>query len=120
MKLNYFRITSLILAGFLAGLAFGSVSDKFNKFAKSSIKSTLKTLGYGNPKWTKSKSELKAKNVYWANQIVKGGYILHIRHAMREKFSGSVLTYDDIELLNNEDARKKDYYRAVCLTERYT
>ena len=37
---------------------------------------------------------------------------------MREKFSGSVLTYDAIELLNNEDARKKDYYRAVCLTER--
>ena len=118
MKLNYFRITTLALVGFVAGLAVGSVSDNLGKFAKSSVKSVLKTAGYSDPKWSKPRSELKALNVYWANQIVRGGYILHIRHAMREKFTGSVYTYDAIELLNNEDARNTDYYRAVCLTER--
>ena len=42
MKLNYFRITSLILAGFLAGLAFGSVSDKFNKLQNLVLSYPLK------------------------------------------------------------------------------
>ena len=36
---------------------------------------------------------------------------------MREKWA-DVTAYDAIELLENADARKKSYYRAVCLTEK--
>ena len=56
-------------------------------------------------------------HVYWIDQIKKGGYILHIRHGSREKWSTNV-AYDDIELLNNLDARKSSFARAVCLTEK--
>ena len=66
----------------------------------------------------KNSSNNEISNQKWAEEIVKGGYILHLRHAMREKFAGSVTTYDALELLNKEDARETDYYRAVCLTER--
>ena len=66
----------------------------------------------------KNSSNNEISNEKWTKEIVKGGYILHLRHAMREKFAGSVTTYDALEFLNKEDARKTDYYRAVCLTER--
>ncbi len=66
---------------------------------------------------TKSDGKTKSDEK-WAKELVKGGYILHIRHAMREKFTGSVTTYDAIELLNKDNARDTDYHRAVCLTER--
>ena len=61
--------------------------------------------------------EGRDRDVYWINEIRKGGYILHIRHAMREKWNTS-LAYDNIELLNNLDGRSTSFARAVCLTEK--
>ena len=57
------------------------------------------------------------KHREWANNLVKGGYILHVRHAMREKWT-DVTAYDAIELIGNVDARESTFSRAVCLTEK--
>lgn len=78
----------------------------------------IKTLFAKRLKDGEKDSNKAALDEKWAREIVKGGYILHIRHGMREKFTGSVTTFDAIELLNKDDARERDYYRAVCLTER--
>lgn len=52
----------------------------------------------------------------WAQKVQKGGYILYIRHAQREKWN-DVTAFDMVELLNKADASKSSYKRAVCLTE---
>ena len=61
--------------------------------------------------------DLKSKNLEWVQNLKKGGYIIHLRHAMREKWD-TVVAFDAFELQNNDDARNEDYYRAVCLTEK--
>ena len=55
---------------------------------------------------------------YWANEVVKGGYVLYVRHAEREKWNDIVTAYDAYELINKIDARESTFYRATCLTER--
>jgi len=57
------------------------------------------------------------KHKYWAKKLSEGGYFLHIRHGMREKWE-TVTGFDTLELINGADAREEDYYRAVCLTEK--
>ena len=61
---------------------------------------------------------------YWAREILKGGYILHFRHAERDKWI-DVQMYDALEsdLHTNgiDDSRyaENDYFsQAVCLNER--
>ncbi len=107
------RLIGLTLTSFLSGALVGSFIDGY---LISRIKPLVKAAIQGGQfdKFYDS----KALNEKWAKNLVKGGYILHIRHGMREKFSGSVTTYDAIEILNKDDARNTDYYRAVCLTER--
>jgi len=100
----------IVLISFSAAL-FGSFTGNLN-----TLKPLVKAISSG--KNYRTKSQIDELDNYWAKEIVKGGYILHIRHAMREKFSGSVHTHDAIELLDNKDARNTDFYRAVCLTER--
>lgn len=72
-----------------------------------------------------SESQLKASNIekaeyadrFWADELKKGGYILHIRHGMREKWD-DVVAYDALELADNLNAREYKWARATCLTER--
>jgi len=56
-------------------------------------------------------------NQEWAKKVVEGGYILHFRHAQREKWT-DVTTFDAIELLNGLDASQESFSRATCLTPR--
>lgn len=58
------------------------------------------------------------KNIYWAEEIKKGGYILLVRHGEREKWDESVTGFDVYELNNKIDPRDTDWYKAVCLTNR--
>lgn len=53
----------------------------------------------------------------WAKKIQQGGYILHFRHAQREKWT-DVTAFDAIELLNNYTPTTIPFPRATCLTER--
>ena len=113
MKLPKKKTIGIVLISFLSGIFFGGSSSGylFDK-VKPLLKSALRGESYVSPS---KKSEL---DIFWAQKIVDGGYILHLRHAMREKFSSSVTAYDAIELINEDDARETEYYRAVCLTER--
>lgn len=53
---------------------------------------------------------------YWAEQLKKGGYILYVRHAQREKWE-DVTGFDMVELHDKIDASQSSFKRAVCLTE---
>ena len=64
------------------------------------------------------------EDIYWANEIINGGYILHFRHAERDKWI-DVQMYDALEsdLHENgfDDSRyaENDYFsEAVCLNDR--
>ena len=70
----------------------------------------------------KTQSEVRDK--YWAEQVLNGGYILHFRHAEREKWL-DVQMYDLLETSPrfnevNQTARGEDmfYKKAVCLNSR--
>lgn len=61
---------------------------------------------------------------YWANQIMQGGYILHFRHAERDKWI-DVAMFDSLESdihnngINNTRYAENDYFdQAVCLNKR--
>jgi len=51
----------------------------------------------------------------WADRLVKGGYILHIRHAQREKWADSS-AFDNYELVTGTDASKSSFSKATCIT----
>lgn len=59
---------------------------------------------------------------FWAMEIMKGGYILHFRHAEREKWI-DVQMYDaletDVKINGATRLAEDDYFaKAVCLSER--
>ena len=97
------------------GFSWGFISHRHQLFPYNEIKFLVgqikgKEVNYDS-------LESNNLNKQWATKIAKGGYILHIRHAMREKWE-DVTAYDAIELYDNKDARRESYYRAVCLTQK--
>ena len=60
----------------------------------------------------------EVKDLFWANEIINGGYILHFRHGEREKWDEALYGFDNYELLYKKDARNETWYRATCMTER--
>ncbi len=68
-----------------------------------------------NNRWFSKLSH--ANDIVWGQKIAKGGYILHFRHAQREKWT-DVTAFDAIELLKNYDDTSVPFKRATCLTER--
>ncbi|MEO0542868.1 MAG: hypothetical protein AAFY99_03515 [Pseudomonadota bacterium] len=61
----------------------------------------------------------KQSHKLWAEKIITGGYILHIRHAQRERWHDSA-AFDAYELYSglNPLDQQSNYYRATCLTRR--
>lgn len=51
----------------------------------------------------------------WAQKLAQGGFILHIRHAQREKWN-DVTAFDAVALKQGADGASASYARAVCLT----
>jgi broad specificity phosphatase PhoE len=51
----------------------------------------------------------------WASKLSEGGYILHFRHAQREKWP-NVTAFDAYELYSRVDAEKSSFAKATCLT----
>ena len=100
-----FSIISILLL--FISFTYGVIAMKYKIFPINLTKKIIK----------KTNIKTNSDHEYWVNQIKKGGYILHIRHAQREKWSTNV-AYDSIELLNNLDARNTTFSRAVCLTEK--
>lgn len=110
-------ISSFLLVGFLLGVSFyhfkffpfNQINKTFEYFKEDQESKSLKKKS--------DNKDLRDKHKIWAKKIVEGGYILHIRHAMREKWV-DVTAYDALELMDSVDARKTSYFRAVCLTEK--
>ena len=70
------------------------------------------------------KESMQSADEYWAREILNGGYILHFRHAERDKWI-DVQMYDvlesDLHINGVDDSRyaENDYFsQAVCLNER--
>ena len=105
-------ISLFLLLGFFLGVSF----YHFKFFPFYQIKKIVENFRGDQDKKSVDK-DLLEKHTIWAKKIVEGGYILHIRHAMREKWA-DVTAYDAIELMDSADARKTSYFRAVCLTEK--
>ena len=51
----------------------------------------------------------------WAQKVVAGGYVLHFRHAQREKWT-DVTAFDAYELKMGLDASQTTFDKATCLT----
>ncbi|MDA8952421.1 histidine phosphatase family protein [Pseudomonadales bacterium] len=71
-----------------------------------------------------SKYDIDEKDRFWSKEILNGGYILHFRHAEREKWI-DVEAYDALEsdLHNNginesRYAENEYFHKAVCLNDR--
>lgn len=52
---------------------------------------------------------------YWAKKIKNGGYILHFRHAQREKWN-EASAFDAYEIISETSAENSSFARATCLT----
>lgn len=65
----------------------------------------------------KSEKEQKEKQLHklWAQKVISGGYILHFRHAQREKWN-DVTAFDAYELKENILAEDATFAKATCLT----
>ena len=97
------------------GLIWGIGSYHFSVFPVNELKLIKSKLTQGSSQ--SSSEDANLEHHEWAKKLQNGGYILHIRHAMREKWD-DVTAYDAIELYDKDDARARSYYRAVCLTEK--
>lgn len=53
----------------------------------------------------------------WAARVKEGGYILHFRHAEREKWV-DVTGFDSYALISSIDEAESSFNRATCLTDR--
>jgi broad specificity phosphatase PhoE len=64
----------------------------------------------------KDQAGVSAADRYWAQKVIDGGYILHFRHAQREKWN-DVAAFDAYDLLRGSGSAAESYAKAVCLTE---
>ncbi len=99
---------TILIFGLLSFLAFswGYITNSRQIFPYNLIK---KVVNENN----KLNHEL---NTFWANKVIEGGYILHFRHAQREKWN-DVTAFDAYELLLNIKAEDSSFNKAVCLTK---
>ena len=61
-------------------------------------------------------SELALLDKNWVNKLAEGGYIIHFRHAQRERWN-DVTAFDAWELANNIKAEDSLFNKSVCLTD---
>ena len=112
-KKNIFSLFFLFSISIILAFLYGFSSYHFKFFPYNNIKNIVK----GKSNYIIDYSKIASLNIEWAKKITKGGYILHIRHGMREKWTDAI-AFDAIELLGNLDGRNSSFYRAVCLTEK--
>jgi len=123
------QILIVIMFGLLLLISFSSVVYLYENRAKIFV--FLKKLNYGHDEIYDGSIKVGEEyivtddtHIYWAKKIMNGGYILHFRHAERDKWI-DVNMYDAMESdlhnngLNESRYAEKDYFgKAVCLNER--
>ena len=109
--LGVFAVTALLVTTFSAVINIYEKRDKISEYFETK---TSTTEGY----------EVNESDLYWAKEIINGGYILHFRHAERDKWI-DVQMYDSLESdvhQNGDDESRyaeNDYFdQAVCLNKR--
>lgn len=114
------KIINKLILTCVIGIIFASSLLSFYK-DRTNI---LKKLGFVDQK--KPNYEISEEDIFWANEIMKGGYILHFRHAERDKWI-DVQMYDALETdvhdkgINQSRLAENDYFsEAVCLNKRGT
>ena len=122
---KFFKLLSLVAFCLLLIVSFSSVVNIYEK--RNEISVTLKNKFSKISSYESDLALTKLKNeldIYWANEILNGGYILHFRHTERDKWIDLIM-YDALEsnahnngLYENRYAEKDYFYRAVCLNER--
>ena len=110
-KNSTFIISLLFFVSLMIAFSWGLISGKNKTFPYS-----LALKLYGD----KTETDDYKKDLYktWAKKVVEGGYILHFRHAEREKWVESVTAFDAYELINRLDAEKESFRKATCLTDK--
>lgn len=116
-KKTYYILLGVFVFTALLITTLSSVINIYEKRAKISEFFETKTA-------TTEDYEVTESDLYWANEIMDGGYILHFRHAERDKWI-DVQMYDalesDVHKNGNDESRyaENDYFEeAVCLNER--
>ena len=56
------------------------------------------------------------KNIFWANKIIDGGYILYFRHSERNKLP-NLKAFDGLEILNKIKAEDSFFANRSCLNQ---
>lgn len=122
------RLLILILVTFFFIISLSSIfnlHENIEKISKSLNLISEKNTSINKKKY-KEKYDPKKLEIdrVWYQKILKGGYILHFRHAERDKWI-DVEMYDALEShehdngLNNTRFAEMEYFsRAVCLNER--
>tara|TARA_B100000900_G_C20600058_1_gene725111 strand:+ start:5142 stop:5930 length:789 start_codon:yes stop_codon:yes gene_type:complete len=123
MKIKTLKIKNIIKIGFIILIVLPifvssiiSLYEKRNIIYKKIIKELDTKKAY--------KDYISEADKYWAQEILNGGYILHFRHAERDKWI-DVQMYDSLESdlhdNGNDESRyaENEYFKnAVCLNER--
>lgn len=114
---NQSKILNILFFLSILLITFSSIVYLYE--SREKIKSVLPNISNAS-----SQYDLSAEDIFWAKEILNGGYILHFRHAEREKWI-DVQMYDSIESDLHENGENEsryaenDYFhKAVCLNER--
>ena len=89
-----FLSLSVIAFGLLLVISFASALYIYEK--KSNILSLLKSSIQNSYKYDNRDIHVNDADIYWAEEIMNGGYILHFRYAERDKWI-DVNMYDSLE-----------------------
>ena len=120
--LKVFKISWLIFVTMaLMVTTFGSATYLFEK--RNKIKNRVNVY-FGQENYSGENIKGNENDYYWAKEIMKGGYILHFRHAEREKWI-DIEAYDALESdvlqikeRGTRTAENSYFNKAVCLNSR--
>ena len=101
---------ALLLTGALF-FAWGVLTQKYRIFPHAYVSRII----HPSPGASQFK-DTKKRDTLWAQKVIKGGYILHLRHAQREKWPNAY-GFDAYELHEKIAAEKSTFWRATCLTD---
>ncbi len=99
----------VVVAGALCVFALGLFASQSHWFSRTFHDS------FQSKQDAEDRTVRQAQNKLWADRVKQGGYILHIRHAQREKWHDSA-AFDAYELAQGIDASTAGFSRATCLT----
>jgi hypothetical protein len=108
-KIPNYLIVIIIISSLLNIASYFSLKDRIFSIYKNKIqKANVIDLGTGQ--------EETINDIFWANEIKKGGYFLFFRHAHRDKWDESVNYLDNYALTNKIDEKKSTFHEGTCLS----